>query len=273
MAMKARGSGVWPVYEDFKPTSEWNQDSLSHNLILYLPGFTKEQLRVSTEAQNIIRVRGERLIAGNKWSRFLEDFEVPENSDMNMVRAKFHEGALTITMPKKTVDKPRESSPRKEASKGTSSHPSNKQGQDVRSPTPFGDTQDAESKESSSSKEKLKGAEGEEGALKKTDVKEDKKLERSEDLGEDETAGKSKLKTGNGDAATDETKEKGKGKQKRVIESSRADDEGFAKKAVKGFAQLSEERQLMVNMGAAVLVIVAFSAYVTYKFVSADDSN
>lgn len=42
--MKARGGGggvagvVWPVYEDFKPTSEWQDDAQSHNLIIYLPG-------------------------------------------------------------------------------------------------------------------------------------------------------------------------------------------------------------------------------------------
>ncbi|KAH6758003.1 hypothetical protein C2S52_023084 [Perilla frutescens var. hirtella] len=92
MATKARGSGVSPVYDDFKPTSEWQQDALSHTLTVYLPGFLKEQLRVSTEGRNIIRVRGERLISGNKWSRFLEDFKVPENTDMNSVRAKFKEG-------------------------------------------------------------------------------------------------------------------------------------------------------------------------------------
>ncbi|KAH6819117.1 HSP20-like chaperones superfamily protein [Perilla frutescens var. frutescens] len=285
MAMKARGSGVWPVYDDFKPTSEWQQDALSHNLIVSLPGFLKEQLRVSTEGRNIIRVRGERLISSNKWSRFLEDFEVPENSDMNSVRAKFHEGALTITIPKKVLDKPHEPTPEKEVFKGSetqdaSGHPNEKQKQgqpDVPSTAPFRDAQDAGSKETSLSKEKHGRIDGKEGALKKTGVEEEMKPERSQDLGEDETRRKMKLKTGDGaaGAATYETKQKGKeGKPKRGIESSGVDDNGaFTKKALRGLAHLSEERQLMVNMGAAVLVIVALSAYVTYKFVSADDNK
>lgn len=34
----AGGPGTWPVYEDFKPNSEWQQDDHSHNLIVSLPG-------------------------------------------------------------------------------------------------------------------------------------------------------------------------------------------------------------------------------------------
>lgn len=177
-------------------------------------GFMKEQLRVSTEGRNTMRVRGERLVGGNKWSRFLEDFEVPENSDMNSVRAKFHEGALTITIPKKiTVDKPRAPTPEKEGPKGSETQ--------HRAPTP--PSKDSVSKESTS-------------------------LE-----------GKTRLKPDDGA----QTEEKGRG----------ADQGAFTKKAAKGIGELNEERQLMVNMGVAVLVIVSLTAFVTYKFVSADNKK
>ncbi|KAL0285775.1 UNVERIFIED_CONTAM: class I heat shock protein [Sesamum calycinum] len=135
MAMRPRGGGaaaprraarpgaVRPVYEDFKPMSEWQQDDESHILNIYLPGFMKEQIRVSTEGRNTIRVQGERLVAGNKWSRFREDFQVPENSEMNSVRAKYQGGVLNITIPKKEVDKAQETFPPKPNSSDTQKQP------------------------------------------------------------------------------------------------------------------------------------------------------
>lgn len=205
-------------------------------LLLLILGFTREQLRVSTEGRNIVRVRGERLIAGNKWSRFLEDFEVPENSDMNSVRAKFHDGALTITIPKKTIDeKPHHEGREDEKNKHVEDR----------------------GKEASSSKTKLAGAEREEAAMKelsgKDKGKEGKEKEAIESSGSEDEAFTKAVKGG---------------KKKEVIETS-----GEIAKAVKGVAELNEERKLMVNMGVAVLVIVSFSAYVTYKFVAGDDKK
>ncbi|KAL0422032.1 UNVERIFIED_CONTAM: hypothetical protein Slati_3226100 [Sesamum latifolium] len=60
-----------------------------------------EQIRVSTEGRNIIRARGERPVAGNKWSRFQAAFQVPEDGEMSSIRARFHGQMLTITVPKK----------------------------------------------------------------------------------------------------------------------------------------------------------------------------
>lgn len=259
-------------------------------------GFMKEQLRVSTEGRNTIRVRGERLLAGNKWSRFLEDYEVPENSDMNSVRAKFHEGALTITIPKKIVDKIHDFAPGKKGAKA--SH--------VEKQEPAHDDRRKESSPSTQSQTETWRAEHE----KKSVAKEERKPERSNESGEEE-----KIKSRRDDGAA-AIKEKGKeSKREEVTESSRAEhramekgkegkikeatesrqtehrvkekvDEGKKKvvesgqaahealaKAMKGVSELSEERRLMVNIGAAVLVIAAFSAYVTYKFVARDDKK
>ncbi|KAL0455397.1 UNVERIFIED_CONTAM: class IV heat shock protein [Sesamum latifolium] len=140
MAMRPRGGGaaaprraarpgaVRPVYEDFKPMSEWQQDDESHILNIYLPGFMKEQIRVSTEGRNTIRVQGERLVAGNKWSRFREEFEVPENSEMNSVRAKYQGGVLNLTIQKKEVDKAQETIPPKPNSSNTQKQPTPQKG-------------------------------------------------------------------------------------------------------------------------------------------------
>ncbi|KAM0063015.1 putative alpha crystallin/Hsp20 domain, HSP20-like chaperone [Helianthus debilis subsp. tardiflorus] len=117
MAMRGRGGGrggpnpnrpprVNRVYEQFKPMSEWRQEDGYDTLLVYLPGFQKEYIKVATEELNIVRVRGERLVAENKWSRFQEDYRVPENCEMRGIRAKFDGGILTITMPRKIINAP-----------------------------------------------------------------------------------------------------------------------------------------------------------------------
>ncbi|XP_016458413.2 uncharacterized protein LOC107782065 [Nicotiana tabacum] len=109
MAMRPRGDGVRPnrpprvavrpVYEDFRPVYERHKEEEAEKLLIYLPGFMKENIRVSTEGKNTVRVRGERFVAGNKWNRFQEDFQAPDDSNMRGIHAKFENGILTITMP------------------------------------------------------------------------------------------------------------------------------------------------------------------------------
>ncbi|KAK4739032.1 hypothetical protein R3W88_002729 [Solanum pinnatisectum] len=91
-----------PVYEDFRPVYERHQDEEAEKLIIYLPGFMKESIRVSTEGKNTVRVRGERFIGGNTWHRFQEDFQAPDDCNMRGIHAKFENGILIITMPWQT---------------------------------------------------------------------------------------------------------------------------------------------------------------------------
>ncbi|XP_024972050.1 inactive protein RESTRICTED TEV MOVEMENT 2-like [Cynara cardunculus var. scolymus] len=94
------------VYEPFKPISEWKQEDHYDALLIYLPGFRKEFMKLTVEYPNKLRVRGEHLVAGNKWNRFREDFEVPKNCKMSGIRAKFDGGILTVTIPRKINDAP-----------------------------------------------------------------------------------------------------------------------------------------------------------------------
>lgn len=103
---------VQPIYEEFRPVSEWQQDEESEILLIFLPGFLRQHLKVSTEGKNIVRVRGERLVAGNKWSRFQEDFQVPDNCNIRAVRARFEGGILTIIMPWKKDSQPPQDRPK-----------------------------------------------------------------------------------------------------------------------------------------------------------------
>ncbi|KAL8217738.1 hypothetical protein R6Q57_021111 [Mikania cordata] len=116
MAMRGRGGRGNPtrpprliinrVYEEFKPMSERRQEEDHDLLLLYLPGFQKEYIKVTTEDVYIVRIRGERLVSENKWSRFQEDYRAPENCEMRGIRAKFDGGILTITMPRKITNAP-----------------------------------------------------------------------------------------------------------------------------------------------------------------------
>ncbi|KAK4379108.1 hypothetical protein RND71_000970 [Anisodus tanguticus] len=114
MAMKPRGGGrggsnnrpnraprprVPPLYEDFRPVSERHQEEEAEKLLIFLPGFMKESIRVSTEGKNTVRVRGERFVGGNKWNRFQEDYQAPDDCNMRSIHAIFENGILIFTMP------------------------------------------------------------------------------------------------------------------------------------------------------------------------------
>ncbi|KAL7157855.1 hypothetical protein ABFS83_02G104100 [Erythranthe nasuta] len=261
MTTKPRVGGVLAVFEEFNPISEWKQDDVLHslNLIINLPGFTKDQIRVSTQGRNTIRVAGERFVAGNKWIRFAQDFQAPENTEMDTIRAKLQGGILTITVPQKTKT-PVITEKSQDPPKTTTDTPPNKA-----APPPFEDKILATPKTSKDDVPKLSKEKGEQtSAVDKDNHVINKTEERSGK--ELPSAAHSEAKEENGIAASKEKKVTGS-------DSYGAFTIGRYKKAVKGITQLSEERQLLVNVGVAVLVIVSVSAYVTYKFASRKDKN
>ncbi|KAH9620540.1 hypothetical protein KSS87_012646 [Heliosperma pusillum] len=97
-------------YVDFEPKTELKEEEAS--TLQYLKdhsGFKKEQLRVQVSSTGILKISGERPEnpEGTIKHRFLKETKVPENCDMNEIRAKFTTGALHVTMPKKVVTPPR----------------------------------------------------------------------------------------------------------------------------------------------------------------------
>ncbi|CAI9115362.1 OLC1v1016250C1 [Oldenlandia corymbosa var. corymbosa] len=358
------GGGVQAVYEDFRPMSEWQQDKESDILLIYLPGFQKQNLKVSTEGQNIVRARGDRLDAGNKWSRFLEDYKVPERCDIRAVRARFEGGILTITLPwkkeyqhhhqthqeappippppsteqvapKKTTapspagpvapktesttpaivikppkaiddkfedapegpDQPKKSVPQK----GFNDKPS-----EVLSPLPlpaFGGSSGKQQKENM-----LKNVQPYDPLFKKGEDHEQQKkqalstdpplqepaaalpstkesywksenLKRSKEEEEKsaaddnmESASRKKRKEGVVDGGAERVAQ---GPEKQVMMSPPVATNRLRnyKEAVRSFAELNEERQLLVNVGAAVLVIVALGTYIITSTVASGEPN
>ncbi|KAI3680485.1 hypothetical protein L6452_35256 [Arctium lappa] len=92
--------GVPPrVYQDFEPSMEWVYEDDSDTLLVYLPGFAKEQLRVQLRARNLI-ISGERKLQQNTWSRFRVEFPVSVNCDLNKISAKFEGNILFVRQAK-----------------------------------------------------------------------------------------------------------------------------------------------------------------------------
>ncbi|KAG0615932.1 hypothetical protein M758_5G077200 [Ceratodon purpureus] len=95
---------------------DWKETADSHVFKADLPGLTKEEVKVTVEDGNTLQITGERMKEGvdknDKWhrversqSKFLRRFRLPENTNIDAVKAKVSHGVLTVTVPKKTSSK------------------------------------------------------------------------------------------------------------------------------------------------------------------------
>ncbi|KAL2316960.1 hypothetical protein Fmac_030836 [Flemingia macrophylla] len=89
-----------PAIEEFQPPSDWDRKNDSDTLILMLPGFRKEQLRVQVSSKRILKLSGERKISENKWRRFTKEQKLDDNHDTRGIGAKFEAGMLYVRIPK-----------------------------------------------------------------------------------------------------------------------------------------------------------------------------
>ncbi|KAK1357766.1 HSP20-like chaperones superfamily protein [Heracleum sosnowskyi] len=93
------------MLEELVPPSGWSQDSDSHYLVLALPGFKKEEVRLQVNNRGEIITSGERQTVGNKLViRFLQTFKIPENSITEKITGKFEGEVLYVTVPKLKKD-------------------------------------------------------------------------------------------------------------------------------------------------------------------------
>ncbi|THU64783.1 hypothetical protein C4D60_Mb01t30080 [Musa balbisiana] len=64
-------------------------------------GFNKDQLNCQDQQTWETRnMTGKRPLTNTKWSRFHKEFQVPDRSTLERIRAKFYNGLLEITLPK-----------------------------------------------------------------------------------------------------------------------------------------------------------------------------
>ncbi|KDP42921.1 hypothetical protein JCGZ_23863 [Jatropha curcas] len=84
------------VYEDFEPTAEWQLDAGHDTLLVYLPGFKKEQLKVQVTSAGKLKISGERPLDHNKRSRFVKEIQIPLIYETEKISAKYEGGILKI---------------------------------------------------------------------------------------------------------------------------------------------------------------------------------
>ncbi|THU64777.1 hypothetical protein C4D60_Mb01t30010 [Musa balbisiana] len=89
-------------------------------------GFSKDQLKVKINRHGKLEMTGERPLTDTKWSRFHKEFQVPDRSTLDRIRAKFYNGLLEITLPKSSgmaavQDKPAEAAKQQDVKKNQES--------------------------------------------------------------------------------------------------------------------------------------------------------
>ncbi|KAL0292104.1 UNVERIFIED_CONTAM: class I heat shock protein 1 [Sesamum calycinum] len=89
------------VFEHVVPSSCWTEDADCHCLLIDLPGFKKEEVRVRADGNGYVVVSGERETNCNKAIRFEESFKVPADSNIEETSAIFEDEIFYITIPKK----------------------------------------------------------------------------------------------------------------------------------------------------------------------------
>lgn len=105
-----------------QPRVDWKETPKGHVIKVDLPGLRKDQLNVELEPENrILRVSGktnnnnnrDQKAAGEHWHRverscygkFLRQFRLPENVDLDSVSASLDNGVLTISVSKLSPDR------------------------------------------------------------------------------------------------------------------------------------------------------------------------
>ncbi|KAK6926464.1 Alpha crystallin/Hsp20 domain [Dillenia turbinata] len=104
-----------PMIKDFIPNSELVQDEEGDTLILYLPDFMKEQLKVLLTMAGSIKISGERPLGNNTKEIFTKEVRIPKNCNTNAISAKFDKGILYVKQPKMIKAEKIKAEPPKEA--------------------------------------------------------------------------------------------------------------------------------------------------------------
>ncbi|CAJ2664497.1 unnamed protein product [Trifolium pratense] len=92
-----------PVVEEIVPNSGWTEDSTGHYLLVDLPEFVKEDVKLQVDSSGRIVVKGGRQASEQKRVNFHLSFPAPEDSEVDKIAGKFDGGILYVTLPKRIV--------------------------------------------------------------------------------------------------------------------------------------------------------------------------
>ncbi|XP_052176008.1 uncharacterized protein LOC127790505 [Diospyros lotus] len=85
-------------------SSSWAEDSICHYLVVRLPGFNKEQLKLRIDEHGDLLVSGEQGENENKITLFEQAFRVPQDSDKYSICGEYEGEILYVIVPKKAKD-------------------------------------------------------------------------------------------------------------------------------------------------------------------------
>ncbi|XP_074566105.1 uncharacterized protein LOC141822670 [Curcuma longa] len=88
------------LFVDFVPLDRVVSSNEAEFFIVELPGFRKEHIDVRIDDFGNLKITGERPLNGNRWSRFVKNFQVPDHCNASEIRAKVENGLLQIELPK-----------------------------------------------------------------------------------------------------------------------------------------------------------------------------
>ncbi|CAK7340457.1 unnamed protein product [Dovyalis caffra] len=97
------------VYQHFEPTTSWKRDPPNETLLIHLPGFKREQLKLTyVSASRMLIVSGEgELDRDSGWSRFRKEIPISSNCRVHEMRAQFDGDVLSVILPCDPVTEPR----------------------------------------------------------------------------------------------------------------------------------------------------------------------
>ncbi|CAM8877286.1 unnamed protein product [Rhodiola kirilowii] len=94
------------TYDDFEPYCKWERDESQDVLIVHLPDFKRNELKIQINKYGLLTVSGECQPAKgvSKISRFTKRIRISRDYyDEDQIHAKFISGILYITMPQKVT--------------------------------------------------------------------------------------------------------------------------------------------------------------------------
>ncbi|PSR95824.1 Inactive protein RESTRICTED TEV MOVEMENT like [Actinidia chinensis var. chinensis] len=106
--MARRKQAADSVFEEIVPSSAWTEDSSCHILLVDLPGFKKEWLKLQVDDHGQLLVSGQRQASEKKIVHFEQTYKVPENSDPEKTSGKFESEVLYVIVPKQVKEEERE---------------------------------------------------------------------------------------------------------------------------------------------------------------------